>query len=271
MFVPFSKSDGILDREPFINDEVCANPIHRIADEPDSKLLVDDTGNIICAYSPKLPAWIWVSPEITGYELRKKLAFLAQVLYEAGVRKTLSNPDIAAEFALFYSLKTELKYKTTMMLYANSCKELKKPNIPEGKVINATFAYTEKVAEFCTDFWKETIHGPVGLDATTRSAESMIDRGDLYLWSVNGEIVSMANIIYRSPRHGRINSIYTAPQYREKGYGAALVYSLCKRLVGEGLIPILFTDRNNKNMNTITKELGFTIDGSVDEVTYFKA
>ncbi|MDP4153869.1 MAG: GNAT family N-acetyltransferase [Bacillota bacterium] len=271
MFKTFEKSDGFLDSFPFIADEVRANPIHRIAAEPDCTMLIDDNENMICAFSSKLPAWIWHTPELNGFPLRERLAELAAILSQAGVSKVLSIPETAKEFALYYQLKTGLSCSRSMELMSYYCDHPLKPFMPEGKIVPATFGHMETVKAFCDDFWKQSLHSSAALDATARSAESMIDHGGLYLWEKgSGVYTAMANIVYRSPRHGRINSIYTLPEYREQHFGAALVYRLSEIVLAEGLTPILFTDAVNESSNNMVRSIGFTAAGAVNEMTFHR-
>ena len=75
--------------------------------------------------------------------------------------------------------------------------------------------------------------GPRECGKPGRDGARLIQQGGLYLWIAGGKAVSMANVAHRSPRHGRINAVYT-PRAERKKARRALVADLglrCRRTV----------------------------------------
>lgn len=99
----------------------------------------------------------------------------------------------------------------------------------------------------------------------------MIATGNLYLWIVDDRPVAMANIAHRSPRHGRINAVYTSPSFRKNGYGSAIVAQLCAKLEEGGLTAMLYADLKNPTANKIYIHIGFIPCGKVMDIKFDNA
>ncbi|KUI38183.1 acetyltransferase [Mycobacterium sp. IS-1496] len=91
--------------------------------------------------------------------------------------------------------------------------------------------------------------------------------GNVYLlWTAGGAPVSMAAV--RPPAVGvsRIGPVYTAPEVRGRGYGAAVTAAACRWALGAGAEQVvLFADLDNPTSNRVYRRLGFVPVG--DSVT----
>ncbi|KUI25914.1 GNAT family N-acetyltransferase [Mycobacterium sp. GA-2829] len=100
--------------------------------------------------------------------------------------------------------------------------------------------------------------------ATLDSARSV---GNAFLlWSAGGAPVAMAGV--RRPTVGvsRIGPVYTAPEVRGRGYGAAVTAAACRWALAAGADQVvLFADIGNPTSNRVYQRLGFVPVG--DSVT----
>lgn len=82
--------------------------------------------------------------------------------------------------------------------------------------------------------------------------------GNYFLWESEGEVVSVAAKA-RPLRSGiTINSVYTPPEFRKKGYATQLVAKLSQQLLDEGKSFItLYTDLSNPTSNSIYQKIGY--------------
>lgn len=96
------------------------------------------------------------------------------------------------------------------------------------------------------------------------SAEPMLDRADraiadgrLFFWE-DGQPVAMAGWAGRTPNGTRINSVYTPPEFRGRGYASNLVAHLSAKMLSEGRrFCFLFTDQANPTSNGIYQRIGY--------------
>jgi predicted GNAT family acetyltransferase len=79
-----------------------------------------------------------------------------------------------------------------------------------------------------------------------------------WLWILEDRPVSMAAITRRTRRTAFINSVYTPPEYRNKGFGAAITAIVAREIFDEGRsAACLYTDLRNPASNRCYAKLGF--------------
>jgi predicted GNAT family acetyltransferase len=89
---------------------------------------------------------------------------------------------------------------------------------------------------------------------------------DLFLWS-DGGVVAMARIANKGNKYARINTVVTNREHRGKGYAKMLVGDICKQLLEQGLIPMLYADARNPSSNSTYQKIGFREVGKISEYT----
>ncbi|MNT82395.1 FR47-like protein [compost metagenome] len=86
----------------------------------------------------------------------------------------------------------------------------------------------------------------------------MIQKQNVYLWIVDGEIVSMANASRPTENGVSISGVYTPPAKRKIGYASAVVASLSQKMLDSGKkFCVLYTDLANPTSNKIYQEVGY--------------
>ena len=112
------------------------------------------------------------------------------------------------------------------------------------------------MAKWITNF-SEEIREPVDLENAKSHAERSIKRQELYIWD-NGEPVSIAKES-RPTRNGTtINTMYTPPEYRNKGYATSCVWSLTEQMLTDRYsFCSLYTNLSNPTSNNIYSKIGY--------------
>ena len=109
--------------------------------------------------------------------------------------------------------------------------------------------------------WVANFSKEIGEDVDVESAKSHTERcikeQELYVWD-HGEPVSIARA-GRSTRNGiTINTVYTPPEHRNKGYATSCVWLLTKKLISDGYsFCSLYTDLANPTSNSIYAKIGY--------------
>ena len=89
------------------------------------------------------------------------------------------------------------------------------------------------------------------------------------LWEDAGNVVSMAAYVGPTPHGMRVNSVYTPPEYRRKGYASACVAGVSQMILDSGkTFCFLFTDLKNSTSNKIYQDLGYHPVADVDEYLF---
>jgi predicted GNAT family acetyltransferase len=268
MLVKLEVHDRVLAEGLFIADEIQYNLIHRICESKSSRCLKSPDGTMIFAHSEGHNAWLWMTKKL---EEDTRNILLQELIYNLGdsdLPGICAEPQTAELFAQMYSKARSTSYRPHMMMEAYFCSEAVEPLNVQGTLQQAKRNNVEIVAEFMAGFSEGAFGKIVDPASQMGAAEGAIESGNLYLWIVEGQPVSMANIAHRSPRHARINAVYTPSALRKKGYASALVVELCSILETERLVPMLYADLKNPDSNKVYKNIGFVESGKIADIKF---
>jgi predicted GNAT family acetyltransferase len=271
MLSKLDKNDGVLNRGDFVADEVKYNLIHLISGRDTSTCLTSDDGKLIYAHSEGHHAWLWIS-EVADEEKKNSL-MLKLIEYLKGIGTVLpgvtGDPRTVEPFARLYAEAHNLQVTPRLGMESYVCPAVVKPRV-RGALRQATPQDAETVASFMAGFSLDAYGAAVEPASQLPAAQGIIGAGGLYLWTIEGEErpVSMANIAHRSPRHARINAVYTPRDCRKQGYASALVAELCSILEAEGLTPMLYADLKNPDSNKVYQNIGFVESGIIAELKF---
>lgn len=105
----------------------------------------------------------------------------------------------------------------------------------------------------------------LGISVTENDINAFAEgENGLYLWDDNG-ICAIARIAFVEGKTARINTVFTSPEKRGRGYAGALVSALAEKLIKEGLTPTVLADESNPVSNKMYLSLGFTPVGKIYE------
>jgi len=133
--------------------------------------------------------------------------------------------------------------------------DLVPPSGVDGSALRAGVEHRDLVRAWYLAFADEAnAIGPRNHDG----ADAAVDGGGCWLWlDESGAPVSLAA---RRPVMGgsaRIGPVYTPPEDRGRGYGSAVTAAATRDILGDGAIPVLFTDLANPTSNKIYQLLGY--------------
>ena len=159
--------------------------------------------------------------------------------------------------------KKSMHYKLRQEHLAYLIEEVTPPEDIIGEIRLATKKDRDLALQWYVAFAVEA-----GVD--NHNLESVVDRaiGDerLYLWTVNGEVVSLAGhtaaLDISSGALPRIGPVYTPPENRKRGYASFLVAEICGRLLERGFSVMLYADAANPDSNNVYIKIGFRLVGS---------
>lgn len=268
MFIPVSSEDNILNERPFTDEETRYNLFHRIENYAQAIKLKDPTGNALLYQTPGYNAWMWVNSQLSEEEQ----AYLVHNCCESALALDLpgitGDPRLAEQFAALYAERVKKLYQRDMMMIAYRCSHLKKPDQMVGTHRLAEAKDANIVAKYLAGFICEAQGDQVTPESQFISAQKSIVSGKLYVWEVEGQVVSMAAVTHRAAREACINSVYTPPEQRKRGYASALVAQLCEMVLNEGLMPMLYADASNPVSNKVYRNIGFQPCGYIQEIKF---
>lgn len=88
--------------------------------------------------------------------------------------------------------------------------------------------------------------------------QDRIGHGGMTLWEADGAAVSLAGCTRPAEGVVRLGPVYTPPEHRRRGYGAAVTAAVSHAALGAGAAGVvLFTDASNPASNSLYQRLGY--------------
>jgi len=174
----------------------------------------------------------------------------------------------AERFAAAWTAATGRRGETTVRLQLYELEALRPPEPPPpGGPRAAGAADLELAIRWYTAFHEET--PAAGSDVEAQVRERM---GDRRLWLWEDEAGEPAALAARTPAVAgvaRIAPVYTPPEHRRRGYGAAITAACTADALERGAERVvLFTDRANPASNSIYRRIGYRPIGVRREIRF---
>ncbi|MCM3627908.1 hypothetical protein M3194_11090 [Paenibacillus glycanilyticus] len=264
---PGDQAIGALQSPLFIADEVKMNLLHRICEMSQSVVYRHKSGSAIFAGSQGHNAWLWLDDRLRDEE---RLPIMKGLVRLAGhtLRGITAEPRHAKLFAELYAARYRMRPEYKMGMEAYYCPEIVYPAAVKGLLRPTVSADVPLIADFMAGFAESAYGYKVHPASQIPAAENTIASGNLYLWMADEIPVSMAHIAHRSPRHARINYVYTPLALRKQGYASATVAACCGLIVQENRVPMLYADLTNPDSNKVYRNIGFVESGKVADVKF---
>ncbi|MBE1535371.1 GNAT family N-acetyltransferase [Actinomadura algeriensis] len=182
---------------------------------------------------------------------------LADVLTAHGdVRGVHAAPETAEAFAGAWRRRTGGTTRVAMRqrLYRLGALAVPDP-LPPGAARIATAADHGLALDWFVAFHEEDDeHGPVDPAAL----DDRIATGGLALWETAGTPVAMAARTRIAAAMARVAPVYTPPEHRRRGYGAAVTAAVTRSALDAGAREVvLLTDLANPTSNGVYRRLGY--------------
>jgi RimJ/RimL family protein N-acetyltransferase len=180
-------------------------------------------------------------------------------LRERGVAiaDVIGTVDATGRFAAAWTAGTDLGVELAMRQRLYTLDGVRPPTPPAGSARRATVAELELVMT-----WMRRFHQEAEASSAMPQREMYqrrIELGLQWLWlDERGEPVSIAGRNIMVAGVSRIGPVYTPPEFRRHGYGAAVTAACTQDALDCGARQVvLFTDEANPISNTIYQRIGF--------------
>ncbi len=229
--------------------------------KPTAKLLISDGESWVAGSSlvPHLAAWVWtadgISPEQLG-RLREELHGIFNDEYKPCIS---AKPEIAEFLARDYGAPV-----TRMLMNAYTCTSVIPPKEIDGEIRKATAYDIDAVVVMIRNFEAECFgNKPTSEEKLRKTAIKIVENKQSFVVYKDGRAVSLAKSALNIERYTSINSVYTFPEYRRRGYAASLVAHICRLILESGRTPLLYADAANPASNKAYRNVGFISRGQI--------
>ncbi|WP_339213063.1 GNAT family N-acetyltransferase [Ornithinibacillus sp. FSL M8-0202] len=219
--------------------------------------LVEEDGEPIYAFM-QTPPNKWILPSVDG-PTEQVIPAIVHYLYrhKYPVPGVLGRSEQANQFVSLWKELSGKKATLHMKQLIYQLDEVKVTPNPEGKLILATDDHLSIVREWLYQFGEQA-NVPISKSRADSMARTYIQNQSLYLWRVNGEVVSMANNSRKTKNGATINAVFTPEQHKRKGHATSVVAALSQKLLDDGYaFCSLYTDLANPTSNSIYRKIGY--------------
>lgn len=177
----------------------------------------------------------------------------------------VATPAVAAEFAAVWSGATHQRTELAVAQRIYQTSEVCAPPPAAGSFRPANPGELSTLGAWIHAFMHEAGLPEAGTpDAGLEMARVRIERGRLYVWEIPassgepGGVVSMAALARPTPSGITVNSVYTPPALRGRGYASQCVAALTRHALdgGKGFV-CLYTDAANPTANALYERIGY--------------
>jgi GNAT superfamily N-acetyltransferase len=206
-------------------------------------------------------AFLWTPPHppvLTGMPAAAA-GVLAAVLADQPAEPpgAVNAPDAAAEaFAAAWSARTGATVRPQRPMRLHRLDALVPPDpAPLGCAVRATTADSALLVDWYEAFAREV---DVPAAGSAAQVEDRLTHGGLTLWALDGEAVALAGITRQVAGVTRVAPVYTPPEHRGHGYGAAATAAVSRQALDERAAEVvLYTDLANPTTNRLYARLGY--------------
>jgi Predicted acetyltransferase len=206
-------------------------------------------------------AWLWTADDITTVEYNELMTYIPSLFENETEFTFMAKPNVADDIASL--LGGNITKIGGLINYR--CDNVVSQS-PKGIMRNPKTEDQTRIAEFLRQFEIECFDRDEKIDKYMDRANNFINHEYCYILEVDGITAAMVSMKQQDDNYFRIAPVFTATEYRNKGYAAYLVSELCKKAQELGKTPILYADEFNPASNKTYRNIGFTECGRLKEI-----
>lgn len=250
------------------DEKILFNLFYLIADSAASFWVTDDKSYIIGQTNENLPMWIWTKDILDDNAKAEIKSVLLERLEANPQLKVTGHEERLKEILKQISQEKKAGYEVSVPMNIYVCRRVTNTKKAPGHAILSDESHKPVLEKFITGMVDNLEHRPMKAGEAEGFAEAVAGSGKLFLWEDAGVVTSMAMITHRTDEFARINTVYTDPGQRGKGYAGMLVGEVTQKILEENRIPMLYTEQDNVCSNATYKRIGYTLCGQLTEFKF---
>lgn len=227
-------------------------------------VLTDHENYLICYSGAPYPVWIWTAGEADEEVLSEVWELIKKEL-PPEVGYSYNTKYKTAEYLIRRSREEggqELNISVNMLSY--DCPSPVKPErAAEGQMVPFDKEDPAEIGAYLFRFKQDTGVDLESEEECLKKAEQLAGSGRVFLWKKPDGSIAATCLYRENAGFGCLGFVYTKPEERRKGYGENLVYGVTKRILENGLLPLLYADADYPASNGCYRKVGYREKGSL--------
>jgi len=226
--------------------------MHRILSHGLSFVLTDERSCLLVQGMPDEPVWVWTARGCSVETLHGLLLSLSQ-LDEMG---RLPGIVSKSRFLSLAALAFENEPFMRQCLHVYRMDALRPFDAP-GEYLSGRDVSAERAGELIAAL-AASAGEPISPSVRREMGLAFSKSTDTAAWRApDGAIVSIAKRADTWDRYTDVHTVVTDEAYRNRGYAKAMLSRLCREILDDGRIPMLYADRDYAPSNAAYAAIGF--------------
>jgi predicted GNAT family acetyltransferase len=226
--------------------------------------IIEDSGGVVSTAMWTPPHNLALSHTVSLDALPVLVRDLYQ--YQLATGETLPGvegaPDTSHAFADLWKAQTGRAFHIELSMRAYQLVAVTPPTHVTGMMRRAVPEDRDIISKWVIAFHDEALPGAPSVDVERLLklyfAPGTEEFRGYFIWEDEGRPVSLAAYTGPTPHGMRINTVYTPPEFRKRGYASGLVAGVSQYLLDSGRrFCFLFTDLKNPTSNKIYQDIGY--------------
>jgi len=266
MIYDFTFEDKIMQEKSLQNDYVLFSVLFTSILKNEHEIgLTNGKSFIIGQTNKDYMVWIWTADDITTVEYNELMSYIPSLFENDAEFTFMAKPSVADDIASLLGgniikIGGLINYRCDNVISQS----------PKGIMKHPKTEDQTRIAEFLRRFEIECFDRDEKVEQYMERAANHINHEYCYILEVDGIAAAMVSMKQQDDNYFRIAPVFTAAEYRKKGFAAYLVSELCKKVHELGKTPILYADEFNPASNKAYRNIGFTECGRLKEIKMVK-
>lgn len=256
-------NDPVIDKLLHGNDKVVFNLVAFIREESGARLYTDGRSYLTAQTNADCPMWVYVNAQADERTEQELFSVFSEAIRENACLSVNAQEGFAGEILSSFAKRFGLKLSKRNPLNAYFIREVREI-APVGKLVTSEEKYINDIAKLIQQAAIDDWDGSMTDEEAMQFAKAHANADNLYLW-VHGGVISMARVVRYGSGFARITSVGTERAARGNGYAKMLVGEISKRLLAEGVTPVLYARAENASPNRCYQRIGFEKAGEISE------
>lgn len=229
------------------------------------KKVITDHKRIMIVHTAKVyPTWIWTVEDVTEAELAKVCQTVLSEFSPLCEYRFNTKYSIAEYLIRKFKESGQGEWKIATNIVAYECLKAQEPvKRVEGKLERLDISQEELAAKMIEEASVAIGDRILDREESLEAAREQLKRQVLYIWrNAEGKAVSFCDR-NEDGHHVKVSQCYTAAEERGKGYGARMIYEICRDALDKGQIPMLYADADYAPSNRCYQKIGFEVKGKI--------